>query len=112
MDMMVDAHSCHKIYGTILEREFHERRLLMRPEGRLRGKHAGRRITPDRLREVAARNLQQLTPATADIQPALGPQSYAGSLQELFEQEPFPPVEMKGILSESIPDRIIEQLSI
>jgi hypothetical protein len=108
MDMMIDAHGGYKIDGIIFEGQFHERWLLICLKGRMRGEHAGRRITPDRLREIAARNFQQLTPATADIQPPLRPQSHAGSLQERFDQEPFPAVEMERILRESIPDWIIE----
>jgi hypothetical protein len=67
---------------------------------------------PDRLREVAARNFQQLTSATADIQPPLLAQIQAGAFQELLHQKPFPAVKMEGILGESIPDRIIEQLRV
>src|SRR5260370_28652221 len=81
-------------------------------EGRMRGKHAGGWVAPDCPREVAARNFQQLTAATADIQPSLRPRSQARAFQELFDQEPFPAVEMERIFCESIPSRIIEQLSI
>src|SRR5258707_10619657 len=84
----------------------------MHPERGIRGEHPARRVAPDRLREVAARNSQQLTPAATDIQPPLRAQGPAGPLQEPLYQKPFPAVKMQGVLGESIPDRIIEQLRI
>jgi hypothetical protein len=112
MDVMVDAHGGYKIDGFIGKRQFHEGRLLMHSERRIGGQHPGRRIAPNRPREVAARKFQQLTSAAADIQPPLRAQSHAGPLQEPLHQKPFPAVEMEGILGESIPEWIIEQLDI
>jgi hypothetical protein len=84
----------------------------MHAEGRTRREHAARRIAPDRLREVVAGKFQQLTSATANIQPSLGPRRHTSALQESVDQKPFSPMEMERITREPIPDRIVNQLSI
>lgn len=112
MNMVIDAYGSYKIDRAIAKRQFNGRQLLMHAEGSNGGEHADRRIAPDRLREVAAGQFQQLAATAADIQPFQSPRIRTSTPQQPLNQKPFPTVEMERITRESIPDRIIEQLGI
>jgi hypothetical protein len=105
--MVIDAYRSYKIDRPIAEGQFNGRWLFVHFESRTRREHVGGGITPDRLREVAACETQQLPPAAADIQPSLCARHHPRALQQPVDQQQFPTMEMERIMRESIPDRIV-----